>query len=774
MSRPAAAIARRFDSLAWPVAALLTLLPPALYYSRESAALAAEIEASLEWQTLAITRVVDRYPESWRFHDNLLGELLAFSPRTSGEGAAARVTRVLGDTGEVVIAGGEAPPAPRITKRSALLDSGTTVGHVEQQGSLRPVLWVTLMVAQGSSVIALMVFLVLKWIPRRGIGGAIDDGRRASAVAGTVPDEQSGAELRLSAENQTLKRQARLDGLLGRLAEVANEARDLRDALNECLMLVCEFTGWAIGHAALVRRDGDFAATTLNVWYSNAPERYAKFIDENDHYRFPLRVGLFATRVLTTRRPVWVRDLAARNSFGRLGFLQEAGLVSGVALPITVSGELPGLIEYFTSEPVAHDPELLSALERASVYIGRVIERQRAEEEIRRLNNELEGRVAARTTELERSNRVLEERNRESAQVTEMSNMLQTAADMPEAAEILSRMMGPLLAPHGGAIYLTSRSLNRLDRLAYWGEAPFAAVIGPDDCWGVRRGRSYSAFDPERNVFCRHVHEDARRQPYMCVPMMAQSTSLGMLHVAFVADAGCADVQVSEVTRVQRLADQAAMALANLKLRRTLREQSIRDTLTGLYNRRYLEEALEREVSRATREGKALAVLMLDVDHFKRYNDQFGHEGGDALLRAFGRLLREMVRTSDVAARYGGEEFTALLYNAPLADAREWGPRLREAVQKLDVKSDGRVLPPVSISLGLALFPEHGTSSEALLKAADGALYDAKNTGRDRVIVAGRAGAIASTAAALECSLSASVASRCDEGLASSSPDACR
>lgn len=543
-------------------------------------------------------------------------------------------------------------------------------------------------------------------------------------------DERTAMAARLVEENAVLKQQAKIDTLLGHLAEVANEARALPDALGECLKLVCEFTGWAIGHAALVQRDGDCAVTYLNVWHSGAPERYATFMNDNEQHRFPIKVGAFATRVLTTRRPVWDRDLASRSGFGRLGFLKQAGLVSGIALPVPVPGDLPGLIEFFTEQPADADAGLLAALERASMHIGRVIERQKTEEGIRRLN-----------AELERSNLVLEQRNQESAQITEMSNLLQTATDMQEAAEILSRLMGRLLGSHAGAIYLTASSLNRLDRLTEWGDAKSASVIGIDDCWGVRRARSYCAADPQHDVFCAHVHTAGNCQPYMCVPMMAQSTSLGMLHVQFVADTGSAGgtaVAAGERLRVQRLADQVAMALANLKLRQSLREQSIRDALTGLYNRRYLEETLERECARAERENTPLAVFMIDVDHFKRYNDQHGHGGGDAVLRALGRTLRETLRASDLAARYGGEEFAALLHNTSVAGAHEWGERLLEAVRRLEVNSDGQILPPITISLGLALFPDHGRTSAALLQAADLALYEAKHSGRDRLVVAGR------------------------------------
>ncbi len=728
-------IPRFLGAISWITALLVFMLPPALYYMRESAALHSEMEASLEVQTHAIMRVINSSPETWRFQDNLLSVLLAFDRHKPG---SERITRIVEEKGDLIIASGPMPSSPHYAARQALFDSGKTVGQVEQITSLRPMLLATALLTLISAVAGLFFFLILKRIPLRAIENAIREAQSAAASAQIALDEQRAAEAQLHAANATLNRQARIDTLLGRLAEVANATRSLPEALSDCLRLICEYTGWAIGHAALVRRDGNFAVAYLDVWHSGAMERYANFVKDNEQYRFPLKVGSFATRVLSTGRPVWDKELAARSGFGRLGFLKQAGLVSGIALPMPVTDDLPGLIEFFTEQAAEPDPELLTALERACVFIGRIVERQKSAEEIRRLNVELEERIAIRTAELEKSNQVLALRNHEASQITEMSNLLQTATDMNEAAEILTRMMGRLLAPHGGAIYLTASSQNRLDCLTAWGVSTQSTVIGPDECWGVRRARSYWATDPRIDMFCTHVPTEGGLKPYMCVPMMSQSTALGMLHVEFSAETVPAEVHDNERQRVQRLADQVAMALANLKLRQSLREQSIRDTLTGLYNRRYLEESLERELARAERETVPLAVYMIDVDHFKRYNDLYGHEGGDAVLHALGRLLRDMMRGSDVAARYGGEEFTALLYNATLDGACNWGERLREAVQKMEVKSNGQHLPPITISVGLAMYPEHRNSKETLLQAADAALYEAKRSGRDRLVIAGR------------------------------------
>jgi diguanylate cyclase (GGDEF)-like protein len=188
---------------------------------------------------------------------------------------------------------------------------------------------------------------------------------------------------------------------------------------------------------------------------------------------------------------------------------------------------------------------------------------------------------------------------------------------------------------------------------------------------------------------------------------------------------------------VVAVADHLALALANLKLRETLRSQSIRDPLTGLFNRRYMEESLERELRRAERRGQPLGVIMLDLDHFSRFNNTFGHQAGDLLLQAFGEMVRSRVRAEDIACRYGGEEFTLILPEATLGVTLERAQQIVETVRELHVAQRGHSLGAVTISAGVATYPDHARMGEGLIRAADTALYLAKAEGRDRVVVAG-------------------------------------
>jgi diguanylate cyclase (GGDEF)-like protein len=180
------------------------------------------------------------------------------------------------------------------------------------------------------------------------------------------------------------------------------------------------------------------------------------------------------------------------------------------------------------------------------------------------------------------------------------------------------------------------------------------------------------------------------------------------------------------------LASQSAVAIENARLYAAERQQAIRDPLTGLFNRRYMEETLERELSRAERKGTPLGIIMLDIDHFKQYNDTFGHEVGDAILCEIGHLLKEQIRREDVACRFGGEEFILILPETTRDLVFGRAEALREDIKNIQIKFRDKLLGTITTSLGVSVFPEHGSTAVALLRAADMALYQSKREGRDR------------------------------------------
>jgi diguanylate cyclase (GGDEF)-like protein len=324
--------------------------------------------------------------------------------------------------------------------------------------------------------------------------------------------------------------------------------------------------------------------------------------------------------------------------------------------------------------------------------------------------------------------------------LSEMGELLQTCLTVEEAYAVLGRALPQLFSAEAGALYVCPDRQSFVP-VAEWG-APGPRTITADSCWALRRGRTHMVNSAGGGPVCGHVGEQAP-SGYICVPVVAQSEVLGLLHVRAVAppsppvshaEHSAGGLSESRRRLAATVAEHVALALSNLTLRETLRQQAIRDPLTNLYNRRYMEESLERELSRAARRDSPLGVIMLDIDYFKPINDTFGHAAGDTLLRALGALLLSHTRAEDIACRYGGEEFTLILPDSSLEDTWRRAEQLRAAVKRMRVRHGSDALATVTISAGVASYPEHGAVPEALLRAADLALYQAKAEGRDRVV----------------------------------------
>ncbi|MDI6772395.1 MAG: diguanylate cyclase [bacterium] len=353
--------------------------------------------------------------------------------------------------------------------------------------------------------------------------------------------------------------------------------------------------------------------------------------------------------------------------------------------------------------------------------------RMEAEEALRQANDKLKVWVSD-----------LERRTSEISVLGKMGELLQACSNMVEAHSVIAHSAQKLFPGEPGALCMQSASRNFVEVVASWGEEPSTQrVFSPDDCWALRRGRAHVVEDTAEGPNCKHLSSPLP-QAYLCLPLVAHGEAMGLLCLTRPGTAEGVLPPLLETRKIvaSTMGEQSALALANLRLRETLRSQSVRDPLTGLFNRRYMEETLEREIRRAERSGRPLSVMMLDLDHFKQFNDTFGHSAGDALLRELGGMLRANLRAGDIACRFGGEEFVLILPEAAPDCARTRAEQFREAAKHLHVSHLGESLGPVTVSLGVAAFPEHGTSGEALLEAADAALYRAKSEGRDRVVAA--------------------------------------
>ena len=334
--------------------------------------------------------------------------------------------------------------------------------------------------------------------------------------------------------------------------------------------------------------------------------------------------------------------------------------------------------------------------------------------------------------DLRRTLAELEERNREIGLLRQMSSLLHGCLTAEEVYAIAAEFARQLFPAESGTIWALSAMQNLLEPVAYWGQFTTGErAFTRDECWALRLGRVHWVEDPHSRLLCQHVSQPAVGN-YICVPMMAQGEVVGVLHLQ-------ARPQEHLTEWKQRLAvtaaEQIAQALANLRVRQALRQQALRDPLTALFNRRYLEESLERELRRAARKQRPFGVMMLDLDHFKGFNDKFGHPVGDAILGALGDFLQRRMRAEDIACRYGGEEFVLVLPEAPLEVTVQRADHLRQEVKKINVHHGQQLVGGLTLSLGVAAFPEHASSPAGLLRIADLALYRAKSEGRDRVVV---------------------------------------
>ena len=329
---------------------------------------------------------------------------------------------------------------------------------------------------------------------------------------------------------------------------------------------------------------------------------------------------------------------------------------------------------------------------------------------------------------------------RETAKLSELVDILQSCQNLEEAYKIIQRALQSILPSRSGALCITSPSRNVVEAVITWGDvAASDRTFRPDDCWALRRGKVHEVRDADSPVRCGHV-STAPVGGYLCVPLAAQGETLGVLYLesSSVPERPGADGAAAYDETPGRLAtavaERISLAIANLRLRQILRGQSIRDPLTGLFNRRYMEESLEREISRAARNQESVAVLMLDIDHFKRFNDTFGHQAADKLLQAVGELLSERTRGQDVACRYGGEEFALILSGATLEAARRRAELLQRDLKHLNVEHAGQILERITMSVGVAAAQGHDADAADLVRKADQALYRAKAEGRDCVV----------------------------------------
>jgi len=329
----------------------------------------------------------------------------------------------------------------------------------------------------------------------------------------------------------------------------------------------------------------------------------------------------------------------------------------------------------------------------------------------------------------------LQQRNREAALLNELSHLLQGCQSANEAYRVIAELSKQLFPHTAGALYMLDGARTRINAIASWGKlSSVSDTFTPDNCRALRRSPTRPLNADQPGMCCLNFAD----QPGItyCLPIQVQGETIGIFHLQSTSEEYLPE---NKRQLAYTVVEQSEMVLSNLKLREALLEQSIRDPLTQLYNRRYMEEALNQQLSRVTRQLHPLGLIMIDIDHFKNFNDTHGHAAGDALLRELGKLLQSHIRGGDAACRYGGEEFLLIMPDASLEAAQQRALLLQKEAKKLRVRDAGQSLDGITLSMGVAIYPEHGRSIDGVLRAADAALYRAKQEGRDRVVVAEKA-----------------------------------
>jgi len=467
--------------------------------------------------------------------------------------------------------------------------------------------------------------------------------------------------------------------------------------------------------------------------------------------------GTLQSRIAQLRDDILTAVIATVFSFA-VALLVAWRLQRAITIPVQ---ELTGFLQrvsrehkYSARTNMNRNDELGTLAKGINNMLEQVEIRDKQLEEHR---HELEAEIDRRTNELEVANEKLKEEllERERYQdelkkvykdlekhhqqiylLSDMNERIQVCHSLEETHPVITYYLRQLFPDSSGALYMINESHSSVEALVRWGDPlPDDAPFTQADCWSLRQGKIHVVRDPENELVCNHC-KDSADGPYLCVPMIAYGDVMGLLHIQF--KAGATDIPDSLQQFSLNASEQLGLALANLKLHEALIAQSVRDPLTGLYNRRFMQESLERELVQTHRTGNKVGIIMLDIDHFKNFNDTHGHAAGDTVLQNVSNFLQDTIRSFDIVCRYGGEEFIIILPDIEEDTLMQRAEEIRKGISRLEIQHRNKKLDNLTVSLGVSLSPKHGSSMDELINVADAALYKAKNSGRDCVKMASR------------------------------------
>lgn len=314
---------------------------------------------------------------------------------------------------------------------------------------------------------------------------------------------------------------------------------------------------------------------------------------------------------------------------------------------------------------------------------------------------------------------------REHALLSAGSELVQTAREEERLKTIVTDVMNDVLPGSSGRLSLLRPHGEELDSWTSWGAIDPVASIPQKECTALQLGRSIHRSQATHHFEC--LHEPPGGGDYVCLPLRSAGEPLGILHLE-----SPTSISQETASAVGLFAVQVTLALTGLRMREAMEAQSVRDPLTGLFNRQYFEGELEKEIQRYQHEGIPYSVLMMDIDHFKQYNDTYGHQAGDEALRGLARTLQSVFHNNDLICRYGGEEFATLMRRTGLEGSYAKAESFRLLLESAELS--GLKSGFVTVSVGVASGAEFATPRE-LVHAAEAALYEAKRLGRNRTCV---------------------------------------
>lgn len=353
------------------------------------------------------------------------------------------------------------------------------------------------------------------------------------------------------------------------------------------------------------------------------------------------------------------------------------------------------------------------------------------------LNRELtkrtfaENETAKLNSELGRTVSALESKSADLSAIGEFAGYLQSSESIEEVLKITNSLFDKVVPSAAVEIYLSKPSQNYLELKAQWGGAADrnAQVIYPTDCWCLRRGKDHYSTRSDGTPVCKHISQSSIGDTVaLCMSLSSTGGQLGIISIQ-----GNEALLRARHPILGLAAEQLSVSINAMQLRETLKHHSTRDELTGLYNRRYLEEAFGQLHARSVRHDQPYSILMIDIDHFKKLNDSLGHAAGDAALKEIGGVLSTM-RSEDIVCRFGGEELIIAMPETDANDASVVAERIRNKIERLKIDFQGVSLPPITVSIGIASFPKDGSDNKAIRRNADLALYRAKHEGRNRTV----------------------------------------